>query len=149
MSMENMKNNWGKPDKAWSFGILQAPKSHKTASVPYLFALDLYHFSHLVVTDLKEIIFFVCVCAIEEKSVPFIADRRKVVWLKCYIGDIYALCQEAADNMSMCPSCIFLTALWEEICTPTLSTSFPLFLLLCPYCEGCCEGKKQIVGCVI
>lgn len=73
MSMKNMKNNWGKPDKAWSFGILQAPKSHKTASVPYLFALDLCHFGHLVVTDLKEIIFFfVCVC-----------DRREVCTIYC------------------------------------------------------------------
>lgn len=48
-------------------------------------------------------------------------ERRKVVWLKCYMGDNYVLCQEATDNMGMYPSCIFLAAFQEEICTPMLS----------------------------
>lgn len=52
-----------------------------------------------------------CVC-VKEKFVPFINERRKVAWLKCYICDISGPChrsQEDTDNMGMCPPCIFLT----------------------------------------
>lgn len=59
MSIENVKNNWGKLEVLGSF---RHPKVTKLSCVPYLFALDLYHFGHLIVTEFKEIkkIFFLC-----------------------------------------------------------------------------------------
>lgn len=114
---------------------LGTQKSQNCASVPYLFVLDhfgsvLIHFGCLKVR--------ICVC-VKEKFVPFINERRKVVWLKCYICDISGPChrsQEDTDNMGMCPPCIFLTACWEETWPPVLSPSAALLLPLCALCEN-------------